>query len=154
MLGDPPYRPVTQNVGAFAPEGAAEDLDMIGKLARGYIYTNKEKPQICAHNAEVGLPHGALTVTTADMAFQGRNRRRGARCCTDVVDTRVSVDRDNYPTNSAPFTLTLHQPSASSFYFCTCCHPYRALFAAIPCSSTPSAIYDRGCVGPQETEGP
>ncbi|RPD58851.1 hypothetical protein L226DRAFT_493796 [Lentinus tigrinus ALCF2SS1-7] len=58
-LGDPSYRPVTQNVGAFAHDGAAEDLDMITKLARGYIYTDKEKPQICAHNAEVAIDAGA-----------------------------------------------------------------------------------------------
>ncbi|KAI0766904.1 hypothetical protein BD413DRAFT_567976 [Trametes elegans] len=54
-LGDAPYRPTTQNVGAFVPDGAAEDLHMIGKLARGYIYEGKEKRQICAHNAEVAL---------------------------------------------------------------------------------------------------
>ncbi|TFK81768.1 hypothetical protein K466DRAFT_501579 [Polyporus arcularius HHB13444] len=58
-LGDPPYRPVTQNVGAFVPEGAAEDLDMIEKLARGYIYTDRARPQICAHNAEVAIDAGA-----------------------------------------------------------------------------------------------
>ncbi len=59
-LGDPPYRPVTQNVGAFVPEGAAEDLDMIEKLARGYIYTDRARPQICAHNAEVGVAPAVL----------------------------------------------------------------------------------------------
>lgn len=53
-LGDAPYHPFTQNVGAFVPEGAEEDLDMIEKLARGYIYEGKEKRLICAHNAEVG----------------------------------------------------------------------------------------------------
>lgn len=54
-LGDAPYHPSTQSVGAFVPEGAEEDLDMIEKLARGYIYEGKEKRLICAHNAEVGL---------------------------------------------------------------------------------------------------
>ncbi|OJT12907.1 hypothetical protein TRAPUB_10538 [Trametes pubescens] len=54
-LGDAPYHPTTQNVGAFVPEGAEEDLDMIEKLARGYIYEGKEKRLICAHNAEVAL---------------------------------------------------------------------------------------------------
>ncbi|KAI8974589.1 hypothetical protein BD414DRAFT_498136 [Trametes punicea] len=58
-LGDAPYRPTTQNVGAFAPDGAAEDLDMIEKLAKGYIYEGKEKRQICAHNAEVAVNAGA-----------------------------------------------------------------------------------------------
>lgn len=53
ILGDPPFRPVTQNVGAFAPDGAMEDLDTIEKLARGYIFTDKKKHQICAHNATV-----------------------------------------------------------------------------------------------------
>ena len=55
-LGDPSYRPTTQNVGAFAPVGAADDLEMIEKLARGYIYTDKSKAEICAHNAEVSVP--------------------------------------------------------------------------------------------------
>ncbi|KAI0351880.1 hypothetical protein OH77DRAFT_1498292 [Trametes cingulata] len=59
-LGDQPYRPTTQNVGAFVPEGAAEDLDLIEKLARGYIYEGKEKRLICAHNAEVALEAGAF----------------------------------------------------------------------------------------------
>ncbi|EJF60586.1 hypothetical protein DICSQDRAFT_87772 [Dichomitus squalens LYAD-421 SS1] len=58
-LGDPPYRPSTQNVGAYAPDGAAEDLDMIEKLARGYIYADKSKADICSHNAEVAIDAGA-----------------------------------------------------------------------------------------------
>ncbi|EIW58869.1 uncharacterized protein TRAVEDRAFT_65085 [Trametes versicolor FP-101664 SS1] len=58
-LGDAPYHPSTQSVGAFVPEGAEEDLDMIEKLARGYIYEGKEKRLICAHNAEVALDVGA-----------------------------------------------------------------------------------------------
>ena len=33
---------------------------MIEKLARGYIYTNKDKPVICAHNAEVAYRAGAF----------------------------------------------------------------------------------------------
>ena len=61
-LGDPPYRPTTQNVGAFAPVGAVDDLEMIEKLARGYIYTDKTKTEICAHNAEVGMLSPLLLV--------------------------------------------------------------------------------------------
>ncbi|KAI0372640.1 WD40 repeat-like protein [Pilatotrama ljubarskyi] len=57
-LGDLPYLPTTQNVGAFVSEGAAEDLEMIEKLARGYIYEGKEKRLICAHNAEVAMDAG------------------------------------------------------------------------------------------------
>lgn len=53
VLGDAPYRPVTQNLGAFAPDGAAEDLEMIEKLARGYVYTGKSKAEICNRNADV-----------------------------------------------------------------------------------------------------
>ena len=53
-LGDLPYRPVTQNVGAFVLDGAAEDLEMIEKLARGYVYMGKSKAEICNHNADVG----------------------------------------------------------------------------------------------------
>ncbi|CDO68173.1 hypothetical protein BN946_scf184938.g25 [Trametes cinnabarina] len=52
-LGDAPFKPVTQNVGAFAPDGAVEDLEMIENLARGYIYEGKSKRDLCAHNAEV-----------------------------------------------------------------------------------------------------
>ena len=33
----------------------ADDLEMIEKLARGYIYTDKTKAEICAHNAEVSM---------------------------------------------------------------------------------------------------
>ncbi|KAI0741856.1 hypothetical protein C8Q80DRAFT_1196599 [Daedaleopsis nitida] len=62
-LGNPPYRPATQNVGAFVPEGAMDDLDTIEKLARGYVFTDREKPQICAHNANV-----AMTVSAHDAA--------------------------------------------------------------------------------------
>ncbi|KAI0644296.1 hypothetical protein C8Q79DRAFT_139375 [Trametes meyenii] len=58
-LGDAPYRPTTQNVGAFALNGAADDLDTVEKLARGYVYQGQEKQQICAHNAEVALNAGA-----------------------------------------------------------------------------------------------
>ncbi|KAJ8489981.1 hypothetical protein ONZ51_g2575 [Trametes cubensis] len=59
-LGDPTFRPTTQNVGAFAPDRAGDDLDMIEKLARGYIYEGKARDQICAHNAEVALNAGAF----------------------------------------------------------------------------------------------
>ncbi|KAH9910400.1 uncharacterized protein BXZ73DRAFT_93801 [Epithele typhae] len=52
-LGDPRYRPTTQNVGAFVHDGAAEDLDTIAKLARGYVYTGESKSAICAHNCIV-----------------------------------------------------------------------------------------------------
>ena len=71
-LGDPAYRPVTQNVGAFALEGAAEHLEMIEQLARGYIYTNKERPQICAHNAEVW----SLISSCADAELPATGRHR------------------------------------------------------------------------------
>ncbi|KAI9063837.1 hypothetical protein FKP32DRAFT_1571226 [Trametes sanguinea] len=59
-LGDRPFRPATQNVGAFAPDGAAEDLEMIEKLARGYIYEGKEKRLLCAYNAEIAVNAGAF----------------------------------------------------------------------------------------------
>ncbi|KAL7280934.1 hypothetical protein ACG7TL_005883 [Trametes sanguinea] len=58
-LGDRPFRPATQNVGAFAPDGAPEDLEMIEKLARGYIYEGKEKRLLCAYNAEIAANAGA-----------------------------------------------------------------------------------------------
>ncbi|KAI1785177.1 hypothetical protein LXA43DRAFT_929347 [Ganoderma leucocontextum] len=58
-LGDARYQPATQNVGTFAPEGAADDLEMIEKLARGYIYTGTSKAEICHHNADVAIDTGA-----------------------------------------------------------------------------------------------
>lgn len=91
-LGDPPYRPSTQNVGAYAPDGAAEDLDMIEKLARGYIYTDKSKADICSHNAEVSVSSSlslsdSWTLTRAwvdcrSLLMQGPMMRRKRGCCS------------------------------------------------------------------------
>ncbi|OBZ65249.1 WD repeat-containing protein 24 [Grifola frondosa] len=57
-LGDLSYRPVTQNVGTFAPDGAADDLGILAKLAQGYIYEGASKRDICIHNAKMAIDAG------------------------------------------------------------------------------------------------
>ena len=59
-LGDQSYRPTTQTVGAFTHDGADEDMEVIEKLARGYIYVGEDKQAICAHNAQVAADADAL----------------------------------------------------------------------------------------------
>ncbi|PIL25467.1 hypothetical protein GSI_13357 [Ganoderma sinense ZZ0214-1] len=102
-LGDSPYQPVTQNVGAFAPDGAAEDLEMIEKLARGYVYTGKSKAEICNHNADIAMDIGAHDAAQTWMML--------ASLLTDIV-APPTPPLSPLPTSSPPLPHSSSAPAA------------------------------------------
>ncbi|KZT07377.1 uncharacterized protein LAESUDRAFT_677793 [Laetiporus sulphureus 93-53] len=57
-LGDPPYVPVTQNMGAIASEDSIGDLEVFVRLAQGWIYEGGDRKEICKRNAQVSAEAG------------------------------------------------------------------------------------------------
>ncbi|KAM5544402.1 hypothetical protein V8D89_002062 [Ganoderma adspersum] len=102
-LGDSPYRPITQNVGAFVPDGAAEDLEMIEKLARGYVYTGKGKAEICNHNVDIALDTGAHDAAQTWLML--------ASLLTDIVPP-PTPPLSPLPTSSPPLPHSSSAPAA------------------------------------------
>jgi WD repeat-containing protein 24 len=54
-LGDPPTSPAvaSQNMGTFALEGTASEIEAFVKLARGYVFGGLDRRAVCAANADV-----------------------------------------------------------------------------------------------------
>jgi hypothetical protein len=54
-LGDPPTSPAvaSQNMGTFAREGTASEIEAFVKLARGYVFGGPDRRAVCAVNADV-----------------------------------------------------------------------------------------------------
>ncbi|KZT22867.1 WD40 repeat-like protein [Neolentinus lepideus HHB14362 ss-1] len=54
-LGDPPYFPVLQSVGAFITDDVLEDTESFVKLAKNYVITGSDRISICQQNADLAF---------------------------------------------------------------------------------------------------
>jgi hypothetical protein len=53
-LGDPVYRPFTQDLGTLQEEDG-QKLEVFKQLARGYVVHGDDRSALCAANAKVGV---------------------------------------------------------------------------------------------------
>ncbi|KAI0263800.1 hypothetical protein BC834DRAFT_1042684 [Gloeopeniophorella convolvens] len=54
-LGDRPYNSISQSVGAHSFDPSHQGLDRVAVLAKGYVFDNPDKVQVCEMNAKVAL---------------------------------------------------------------------------------------------------
>ncbi|KAL0060378.1 SEA (Seh1-associated) complex subunit [Marasmius tenuissimus] len=57
-LGDPPFVPVSQNVGSFQSADSMEDTAVFTRLAKEYILEGEDRKEVCAYNAQVAFDAG------------------------------------------------------------------------------------------------
>ncbi|TFK48866.1 WD40 repeat-like protein [Heliocybe sulcata] len=59
-LGDAPYFPALQTVGAFVTDDMLEDTEALITLAKGYVITGSDRISLCQQNAELAFSVGKV----------------------------------------------------------------------------------------------